>query len=222
MKSTAERAPELNLQVGEALQIQFMDDDTRGQFYVKVVGFLPEKSIVVTAPEKRGKALLVREGRAVLARSYSGVQAHGFTCTVLRACVQPYPYLHLSYPAKVERVPDRQASRVRSAIAVKVRGSDGAEVPAVIRDVSTTGAQLLAATSVGRSGERVVIHARLPLDVLGDQAIDLPAVVRNAQEEPALKDSLWRFKCGVEFEPLDPQSTLVLRAYLYERFAGTR
>lgn len=225
MKAPAPAATELNLAVGESLQMQFMDDETRGQFYVKVVGFLPERSIVVTAPEKGGQALLVREGRAVLARSYSGEEARGFTCTVLRSCSQPYPYLHLSYPTKVEPMVERASSRVRSALAVRVRLEDGdgaREVPAVIRDVSNSGAQVLAATGVGRAGDRVVILARLPLETIGDQALELPATIRNVQEETQVKGSLWHYRCGVEFLALDAQSTLVLRAYLYERFADGR
>lgn len=217
---------DLDLHVGEALQVQFMDDDTRGQFYVKVVGFLPERSVLVTTPEKDGRPLSVREGRVVLARSYSGDEARGFTCTVLRACSHPYAYLHLSYPSKLETMAERQASRVRSALAVSVRplAGEGAgrDLPAVIRDVSNTGAQLLASGAVGKAGDRVLIRARLPLDVLGDQPVDLPALIRNVQEEIEVKGSLWRFRCGVEFEPLDTQSTLILRAYLYERFVVPR
>jgi c-di-GMP-binding flagellar brake protein YcgR len=217
----AASAAELELHVGESLQVQFMDDETRGQFYVKVVGFLPEKSVLVTTPEKDGRPLAIREGRAVLARSYSGDEARGFTCTVLRSCTHPYAYLHLSYPQKLENMAERQASRVRSALAVGVRTAGGAaDVPGVIRDVSDTGAQVLASGSVGKAGDRIVIRTRLPLEVIGDQPVDLPAVIRNVQDETQVKGSLWRYKCGVEFEPLDTQTTLILRAYLYERFAG--
>jgi c-di-GMP-binding flagellar brake protein YcgR len=212
--------PDLSLQIGEALQVQFMDDETRGQFYVKVLGFLPERSIIVTAPEKGGQAMSVRDGRAVLARSFSGEHARGFTCMVLRAQTQPYPYMHLSYPTKVETMLERQNSRVRSALAVGVRPPGAAaDVPAVIRDISITGAQLLASAAVGQSGERVIIKARLPVAKIGDQPVELPSVIRNAVEETGVHDSLWRFRCGVEFEALDAQTTLVLRAYLYERFA---
>lgn len=222
-KAAAAPSPALNLQVGEALQVQFMDDETRGQFYVKVVGFLPERSVVVTTPEKDGQPMAVRDGRAVLARSFSGEQARGFTCVVLSSATQPYPHLHLSYPTKVETMLERQSSRVRSALAVGVRlpemAEDARDVPAVIRDLSITGAQLLASGPVGRSGDRVLIRARLPVAKIGDQAVDLPAMVRNAVEETGVRDSLWRYRCGVEFEPLDAQTTLVLRAYLYERFA---
>ncbi len=212
-----------NLQVGEALQIQFMDDETRGQFYVKVIGFLPERSIVVTAPEKGGQPMAVRDGRAVLARSYSGDQARGFTCMVLRSATQPYAYLHLSYPTKVENMLERQSSRVRSALAVGVRmpnmDAEARDIPAVIRDLSITGAQLLASAAVGEAGDRIIVKARLPVAKIGDQAVDLPALIRNAHEETGVHDSLWRFRCGIEFDPLDAQTTLVLRAYLYERFA---
>jgi c-di-GMP-binding flagellar brake protein YcgR len=215
-------APDLSLHVGESLQVQFMDDETRGQFYVKVIGFLSDRSVLVTTPEKGGKPMHVREGRAVLARSYSGGEAHGFTCTVLRSCIQPYAYLHLTYPTKIEPMLERAASRVRAALAVSVRPPEGHDVPAVIRDISGTGAQLLAAAAVGRSGDRVVIRVRFPLETIGDHAVDLPALVRNQQEEDEVRGSLWRYRCGVEFEPLDKQSTLILRAYLYERFAAPR
>jgi hypothetical protein len=80
-----------------------------------------------------------------------------------------------------------------------------------------TGAQLLAAAPVGNAGARVIVRARLPIETLGDQAVDLPALIRNVQEDAPVKGSLWRYRCGIEFAPLDAQSTLVLRAYLYER-----
>jgi c-di-GMP-binding flagellar brake protein YcgR len=221
--ASAAPASELDLHVGETLQLQFMDDDTRGQFYVKVIGFLQDRSIIVTTPEKGGQAMNVREARAVLARSFSGEQARGFTCVVLRSCTTPYPYLHLSYPSKVETMHERQATRVRSALAVGVRPAgataDSRDIPAVIRDISLTGAQLLASGPVGVSGDRVMIRTRLPIARIGDQPVEIPALIRNSAEETEVRDSLWHFRCGVEFEPLDAPTTLVLRAYLYERFA---
>ena len=56
-KAPSPVAADLDLQVGESLQVQFMDDETRGQFYVKVIGFLPERSVLVTTPEKDGRPL---------------------------------------------------------------------------------------------------------------------------------------------------------------------
>lgn len=215
---------DLAMRPGETLQLQFMDDETRGQFYVKVVGYVTERSLLVTAPEKTGRSLLVREGRAVVVRAFSGQHASGFTCTVLKSCTQPYEYLHLSYPRKIEQVKIRKSSRVRTALAVSVHpvgsepGTQG--VPAVIRDISVSGAQMLSANAAGMSGDQVLIRARLPLATLGDQPIELPALIRNSLEEGDVKSSLWRFRCGVEFQPLDTQTTLVLRAYLFDRAEG--
>jgi len=142
---------------------------------------------------------------------------------VLRSATQPYAYLHLSYPTKIETMLERQNSRVRSALAVGVRlagfTEETRDIPAVIRDLSITGAQLLASAAVGQSGDRVIVKARLPIAKIGDQPVDLPALIRNATEETGVHDSLWRFRCGIEFDRLDAQTTLTLRAYLYERFA---
>lgn len=212
---------QLGMRPGETIQMQFVDDETRTQHYVNVIGYISERSLLVTSPEKAGKSMLVREGRAVIVRAFSGQHASGFTCTVLKACTQPYEYLHLTWPRKVEQVKVRKSSRVRTALAVSVHklgaDPDTPGVPAVIRDISSTGAQLLSAAAAGKSGEPVLIRARLPLTTLGDQPVELPALIRNAQEEDTGKDSLWRHRCGVEFQPLDSQTTLVLRAYLFDR-----
>jgi hypothetical protein len=216
---TLDEPLDLNLRPGETLQLQFMDDPAQGPFFVKVIGYVADRSLLVSTPEKAGAAL---EGRAAIVRMFAGDQAQGFSCMVLRACTQPYAYLHLSYPRKMDPARIRKSSRVRTALAVGVRpaGTEGgAEVPAVIRDISVTGAQLLAAAPVGNAGARVVVRARLPIETLGDQAVDLPALIRNVQEDALVKGSLWRYRCGIEFAPLDAQSTLVLRAYLYERGA---
>lgn len=208
---------DLNLRPGETIQVQFVDDETRAQHYVKVIGYLPDRSLLVTTPTKGGKVLLAREGRAAVVRTFSGQHAQGFTSAVLKQCNQPFDYLHLAYPQKIEQVKVRESARVRSAIAVGLRTAAGADVPAVIRDLSTSGAQVLAADAVGAVGDVITIRARLSLETVGDQAIDLPARIRNAQEEADVPGSLWRHRYGVEFEPQDLQSRLVLRAYLYER-----
>ena len=224
MTAAPREALDLSMRPGETIQLQFMDDETRGQFYVKVVGYLPERSLLVTAPASAGRSMLVREGRAVVVRAFTGNHASGFTCTVLKSCTQPYEYLHLSYPSKIEQVKIRKSSRVRTALAVSVHARDAAPeapgVPAVIRDISVTGAQLLSAAAAGKSGEPVIVRARLPLNTLGDQPVELPALIRNSIEEGDVKSSLWRFRCGVEFQPLDTQTTLVLRAYLFDRAEG--
>lgn len=208
---------DLSLRPGDTVQLQFVDDESRTQHYVRIVGYLPDRSVLVTAPQKAGKVLLAREGRAAVVRLFSGQHAQGFTSAVLKQCSQPFDYLHLAYPSRIERVKVRESSRVRSAIAVGVRTAAGADVPAVIRDLSTTGAQVLAADAVGAIGDQIVIRARLSLETVGDQAIDLPARIRNAQEEAEVPGSLWHYRYGVEFEVQDLQSRLVLRAYLYER-----
>jgi c-di-GMP-binding flagellar brake protein YcgR len=215
---------DLSMRPGETLQLQFMDDETRGQFYVKVIGYVTERSLLVTTPSSAGRTMPVREGRAVIVRAFSDHHASGFTSTVLKSCTQPYEYLHLSYPRKIEPVKIRKSSRVRTALAVSVhaRGAapDAAGVPAVIRDISVSGAQLLSASVAGQGGDQVLIRTRLPLSTIGDQPVELPALIRNSLEEGGVKTSLWRFRCGVEFQPLDAQTTLVLRAYLYDRSEG--
>jgi len=213
---------DLQLQVGDGMQVAFLAVEDPVDHEVKLLGWLPGRSLMVTAPEVGREVVPATDGAAVAVRLFAGGQARGYNGTVLAVAATPYPHLHLSYPARLEALETRRTERVRSALAATVAstgGTESRETAAVLRDLSATGALVFTPAPLGAKGDRIVIRARLPLENLGDQAIDLPAVIRTAAEAGELKGSLWRSRCGVEFETPAPQALLVLRAYLYERFA---
>lgn len=217
---SAPLASELEFRPGEPLQIAFGNDPSR-HLDVSIVGGLRDRSLLVTTPQRGGQSVPVADGDGVQVRFYLRGQALGFKSTVLRVCTAPFPYLHLGWPARIEVLRERQSARVRSALAATVRRavpqSGEPDTPAVVRDLSTLGALLLTPVPVGAPGEALTLQLRLPIEQVGDEPVTLSATIRNAQEESA--GGPWRHRYGVGFGVLEPQATILLRAYLYERFA---
>lgn len=216
-------AAELDFHSGDAVQIAFTADPEQTHYDVTVIGGLRERSLLVTQPQRAGQPVPVAEGAGIQARFFMRNQALGFHSSVLRVCQAPFPYLHLGYPARVEPLAERKSTRVRAALAATVRRAgrlpDEPDTPAIIRDVSAQGAMLLTPVPIGVDGDTLSVQLRLPLDQIGDHVVTLPVTIRNAQDESQLPGSPWRNRYGVAFGVLEPQATILLRAYLYERFA---
>jgi len=214
---------DLQMQVGDGLHVAFLSEQSPDDHEVRLIGWVTGRSLLVTAPERGRRPVAVAAGAAVAVRLFTDGRARGYTGTVLAVATEPFPHVHLSYPTRLDALEERKTERVRAALAASVALPNAApgerETAAILRDLSATGALVFTQAPLGAKGERVVIRARLPLENLGDQAVDLPAVIRTAAEGADLKGSLWRSRCGVQFEGLNPQTMLVLRAYLYERFA---
>jgi c-di-GMP-binding flagellar brake protein YcgR len=213
---------DLDLQIGDNLQIQFLQDDGRRvRPTVRVIGMLPEASILVTAPAQNGKIMLVREGQVFVVRCFSRDLASAFTSRVVRVCTHPYPYLHLSYPERREQVIVRNARRVTVLLAATVAREKDATwsvpIASTVSDISTNGAMLETTEALGPSGTRLKINFQLPIDGMQEQALIIEGVIRTIYEEGATND---RFRYGLEFLPPDPQSQLTLRAFVYEQLLG--
>ncbi|HFE32290.1 MAG TPA: flagellar brake protein, partial [Gammaproteobacteria bacterium] len=115
---------ELALDIGDILQLQFLGEDSETRYYVKVIGYLEERSLLVTAPQSNGKLLRVRDGQPLAARMMAGTDLVGFTVSVLRSCAVPYPYLHLCYPKDLQSVTVRKSLRVVLDMSATVRPCD--------------------------------------------------------------------------------------------------
>ena len=158
----------LALEIGDNLQTQFAGDPNR--HYVKVIGYLAGKSLVVTTPLVDGQPMMLRADQEVVVRLMSGNEIVGFTVKVLSVNARPYPHLHLSFPKDVQAVTVRKALRVRLDMLATVRAclTDTSEVDpeqeaqtVTIQDMSTSGALLIAKKPLVETGQRILITARL-------------------------------------------------------------
>lgn len=218
---------ELPLNVGDTLQLQLLGvSETR--YFVKVIGYLAERSLLVTTPLVNGKLLMVRDGQAVAARMMAGNDLVGFAVSVVRSCNVPYPYLHLSYPHSLQSVTVRKALRVKLDLEAEARvcligasevapGSEAQSV--IIRDMSTTGALLVADQPLAEVGNCVAVSVHISV-AEAEEKLNFIAVVRNIKVEQARqKGESSHFLHGVELQFSERRESVLLHAFVYEQIA---
>jgi c-di-GMP-binding flagellar brake protein YcgR len=214
-------AEKVDLAPGDPLQLQFAPDDTRARLQVQVIGLLPGGSVIVTAPVEHQSLVLLREGQTFIARSFLRKRVVAFPCRVLRTCMHPYAYVHLSYPEHLEKVLVRGARRVATSLAATVQrehgdGSTSLPAPATLSDLSTSGALLQTALVLAPGQEQVRISVRLPMDQMDEQIIAVNGAVTVAYQD----DDANGQRYGIRFTELGTPSKLALRAYVYENLLG--
>ncbi|HWS02665.1 MAG TPA: flagellar brake protein [Gammaproteobacteria bacterium] len=210
-------AKDMQLNVGEMLQLVFAADDSQRKHATKVIGYLPGKSLLVTTPRIDGKVMMVREGQPVVVRMLSGNSVYAFNTQILATSLKPFAYLHLTYPAEIECIVVRKSLRVTADLETKVtrvtvddpKGNVVAK--GVIVDVSTSGAMLLADTPLGQVGDLLVLTLRVP--VAGVQKyLKLSAMIRSLRV-----NNDGNHLHGVEFQLLEEMDNIFLHGFVYEQ-----
>lgn len=212
----------LGLEVGDSLQLQFLNDGPSSRQYVKVIGCHSGRSILVTTPQIGGRIMLVRQDQPVVVRIMIGTDVVGFNSWVIRSCARPYPYLHLAYPKELRSSSIRAALRVGLDQVVSIRkllpdDDPNRAVPAIAartRDISISGALICAPNRLGDLGERLLLAMRVTVAGFAEE-IRLRATVCNRtvlSAEHSSDETLF----GVEFDPPDRREAVVLHAYVYQ------
>jgi hypothetical protein len=205
----------LHLSPGDQFQLQSTANSDR--LYVRLIGYLPQSTIIVTTPQRDRQVMLMREGQAFIVRAFSGKQAFGFNTSVRRVCNVPYPYLHLEYPERIEGMTIRTASRVRTRLICTVARPEAPEksVAAVISDLSATGARIDSAKMLAEKSE--IVHLTFRFKRNEDEALFVVnAIVRSVRDEPAAEGGTLTHHHGVEFVEMPRNEQLLLKTLVYE------
>ncbi|MDE2427656.1 MAG: flagellar brake protein [Burkholderiales bacterium] len=200
--------------VGETLYLQ-MHDQTAMRYTVKLIGFVKNKSIFVTAPMADGKAVLIRDGQTFIVRAFPGKKAYAFTASALKYVYSPYPYLHLSYPKQVRCTTIRQGSRAVVKIIASVTVGDPPETAAAtLGDISMGGTSGVIKKPLGKKGDTGQI--KFKVNAAGsDEFLTLNIILRSiAPTENGLE-----FRHGFEFTDVSTQSKLILSAFVHQTLA---
>lgn len=208
---------DMQLNVGEMLQLVFVADDHQRKHATKVIGYLPGKSLIVTTPRIDGNLMLVREGQPVVVRILSGNSVYAFNTQVLATCLKPFAYIHLTYPAEIESIVVRKSLRVSVELETSItrvavddpKGDVAAQ--GVIIDISTSGAMLLADAALGQAGDLLTMTLRIP--VAGVQKyLKISSMIRSVR-----MNNDGRHLHGVEFQLLEEMDNILLHGYVYEQ-----
>jgi len=213
-KELAQELDKASWNVGETIYLQ-LHDNPAVRFTVKLIGFLKNKSILVSPPTADGKAVLIRDGQTFIVRAFPGQKAYAFTSSVLKSVFSPYPYLHLTYPPKVSCTTIRKGARVDVKIIASVSlGSPAFTAAATLVDLSTGGAAGIAKAPMGTKGQTGTIKFKVHA-AGADEYLSLNMVLRSVMVDEG-NDG---YRHGFEFQDVPSQARLILSAFVHQTLA---
>jgi len=200
--------------IGDAFQIQTEQAELR--YYVKLIGYLRAKRVLVTMPEADGAVCYVREGQAFVVRFFSGKNAYAFTANVLKSSSVPFPHMHLSYPSQVRGLVVRAGERVpvRIICAIAMREDTRTVTAAgVLTNLSVSGALLSSKTRLGNKDDLLSIKFRMQIREI-EFLTSIDAAIRSVSQ-----DAGGEYLHGVQFAGLPDEAAIALTAFVYQTLA---
>jgi c-di-GMP-binding flagellar brake protein YcgR len=207
---------DIKARVGDMFQVQLSTDSQEVRHSVKLMGYLAGKTIMITAPTVNNSVLLLREGQNLTVRAFSGTAAYAFSSEIIKVCNTPLPYLHLSYPKTIQKVPIRASARITFDLigaATNLSHGNNAATPIVISDISTTGAAIAAATPLGKKEDTLRIAFRAKIHDIAVHP-SLKCIIRSLT---STDDDAYPIKYGLQFQELQTQDLLTLQSLVYQK-----
>ncbi|HNI07347.1 MAG TPA: flagellar brake protein [Thiobacillaceae bacterium] len=206
----------IKLMPDDVLQLQPLLEGQTERYTVRVIGILKPKSVLVTAPMVEGRLIFVRDGQTFLVRAFSGLNVCAFKARVLKAQLQPFPYLHLSYPDSVQAMRIRKAMRAPAGIIVALHESEeGRQFGAgKMVDISVGGAKLHSSIALGRKEETLWLSFKVKLDDM-EEYVKTPAIIRSIGEEEDENGKTMK-TYGIQFGDLAQAQRLIIMNLVYQ------
>lgn len=200
--------------VGETFFLQ-VHDNALIRYTVKLIGFVKNKSIFVTAPMVDGKVALIRDGQTFIVRAFPGKKAYAFTASAIKSVFSPHPYLHLSYPKLVRCTAIRQSSRASVKIIAAVTvGNPEQTAAATLTDLSMGGTSGIIKRQLGKKNDKGVI--KFKVNAAGNiEYLTIDMILRSISPTENANE----FRHGFEFVDVPAQANLVLSAFVHQTLA---
>jgi c-di-GMP-binding flagellar brake protein YcgR len=215
----AEKSDLFSVKIGIGDIVQLQDFASSKQYhYVKLIGYLNKKSVLVSHPMQDEKLLFIKKGESFLVRGFSGTKTYEFISDVIAVCLAPYPYLHLSFPQKVSTINMRSALRAKIKLVCSIKSKAEEPISATIEDMSISGARIHSRNEFGSVGVEIEVSFRLPVDG-EEQLFVVPAVIRNVG---SVSDNVGEEKLvlsGLEFHQPDGYERTLLHNFIYKNLA---
>lgn len=215
------RFEDMRLRVGDRLQLQPPAAVSLERHVVKLIGYLENATLLVTAPMENGLRVPLRENDTIVARIFSSQKAFGFSSTVERVCRIPYDYVHLSFPVRIQGAVIRKSPRVRTRIITSIAGPGAAagdeRYSGLIVNLSADGALIRVRQPLFDIGKIIQLSFRVILHKV-DAYLTVNAIVRSvADGEEKTGDGAAMFNYGVQFKDLLPNDGVVLQSLIYQQ-----
>ncbi|MFA7241132.1 MAG: flagellar brake protein [Sulfuricellaceae bacterium] len=206
-------------QMWEIVQIRRLERDTKRQYFSRLIGYIWDASVLVTIPLEHAQHVLMIEGEHVEIRMLIGCNIYVFRAQIIRLALLPSPYMHLSFPRKIQRQHLRKAPWGRINLIATIERPNQETSSGFITNISNAGTQLYASDMLGGEGQVLRLLFHVDIDGL-KKDLSLQAVVRhmrkivlNRETDPTL------IEYGVEFVDPGEDDVLWLKCLVYQRIA---
>lgn len=205
-------------QVWERMQLRRLEIATGARYQARLIGYIKDVSVLVTAPMLRGQRVILSEGEPLEVRMLTGQDICVFQTEIQRVCVNPAYYMHLAYPAAVRRQRLRASPWVRMNLLATVANADGERVAGFLTNLSVFGAQLAVSSAIAREGEKVRLTFQVDLDEI-KRELSLDALVRHLRPTRMGEDGSEMLEYRVAFRELLAEQAIWLKCLVYKRIA---
>jgi len=185
----------------------------------RLIGYLKSKSVIITIPADEKGSIYPKAGESIVVKVFSGKHIFSFPCTVLAVISNPFPYIHLNYPAEVTGIEVRKSERANvriiSAIDIGKEQASG-----IISDLSTGGLSL--ATRFRDIGVGSVVTINFKVELAGCVFILKPACTVKAirAKNSDLLDGAIVY--GLQFNDLSAEDIMVLGQFVSQQQVDMR
>lgn len=211
---------DMRLRVGDRIQLQPPAAIGADRHIVRLLGYLDNASLMVTAPMTNGMRVPVREHDKIVARVFSSQKAFGFDCTVVRVCKMPYDYLHLSFPDVIQGAVIRKSPRIKTRIITSIARPDADSSErhsGMIINLSADGALVKARQPLADKTQEIVLSFRVTLHNM-EAYLTTKAVVRNVfMDDDKENAEPLKHHHGIQFLDLQPNDSVILQSLIYQQ-----
>lgn len=204
---------QMRLKVGDRVHVEPPRRIAGGRASATILGWIEGQSIIVSAPQNDAGRLVLTEREVVLLRAFNGKSAFAFRAAVLRLAYQPLPYLHLSFPHKVEGVDIRNSPRCRVRLPAVISAPGRKDQQGNILDIGTTGALIETAAPLDQREDLIRIAFSLQLHGIA-VSLDLGAQLSGAKSA-APGGGPPHHRYGAKFRNLQPNDRLILGSLVW-------
>ena len=200
------------LRPGDVLQLQLFENEQR--YPVKLIGYIPDKTILLTAPMSGQQLLLLREHQNLTLRAISGKGAIAFTSAVVKLYSTPVPYLHIAWPSSVHSVVVRASERASlelNGVLINTSVANAHQHPVSIVDLSQNGAAILSNEPIGKKEDLIELAFQVTTYNIA-LSPKLKGVIRSVAATPDK-----RVRYGIQFDELDVIDKLTLQSLVCQK-----
>lgn len=200
--------------VGETFYLQVQDNPNL-RYTVRLIGYVKNQSVLVTAPRIDGRGAIIRDGQNFIVRAFPGKKAYAFSAYAIKSVYTPHTYLHLSYPKVIRSSTIRQNSRASVKIIASLSIATPEQIGAVsLTDISMGGTSGILKRAIGKKGDTGII--KFKVNTAGEDAyLSIPIIIRSIADSENSEE----FRYGFEFVNIPTQSKIILSSFVHQTLA---